>query len=265
MLRLNTRPSRHQLVRERGDLDADPEQLRVERHLRGPVQRHAVAAFALVGAAEHVETARHRPEHAAAEAVVLLGILTGRKRTDETFVQRHAAEVTTARDGPARSRSRARPSASGRSSAAHTAAPSRARTASSVGRRSPRPARRYAPGARRAARPRRRNRTHDAGAPGSDRSTGPSPAPRSCPRRVTASATRRPRIMPDPRLGECHHTVVGREAIVALEGELEAEPDRVAVHRHDHRHLDRRARAPRRLDPNARRASPRPRERCRTP
>ena len=47
------------------------QQLRIERHLRDPVDRHAVAALA-GHRAQHVETARHLPEHATAELVVLL-------------------------------------------------------------------------------------------------------------------------------------------------------------------------------------------------
>ena len=47
MFRQNTPPSLDQLVGERSCLDRDPQQLRVERHLRGPVHRHPVAALAL--------------------------------------------------------------------------------------------------------------------------------------------------------------------------------------------------------------------------
>ena len=188
--------------------------------------------------------ARHRPEHAAAEPVVLLGILTGRKRTDETFVQRHAAEATT----------------SGR---AHSRQPARevALACQTLGEReierSPRERLRRPHRFRRSggdlrgqlvrARPELGARHHLVDETARERVRGRDPIAQQDRRQRRARARdarqglRRAarRDHAHARLGECHHAVVGREAIVALEGELEAEPDRVAVHRREHRHLDR--------------------------
>ena len=53
----------HELVGEGLLLDADGQQLRLEAHLRRPVQGHPVAALAAVGRADHVQPGRHRPQH----------------------------------------------------------------------------------------------------------------------------------------------------------------------------------------------------------
>ncbi len=78
----------HQLVGEGLALDAHPDQLRVERQLRDPVDGHAVASFTGTGT-EHVEPARHLPEDTAAELVVHLRVLGGRDGTDDSLLGGH--------------------------------------------------------------------------------------------------------------------------------------------------------------------------------
>ena len=155
---------------------------------------------------------------------------------------RHSART---RNAVARSASRASPTSSGRSSAAHTAALA-ARTAA-VGRAAS--ARDELVGARRGARAR---------APPRRRSPGPArrAAGMRSPVITAISAALVPTTrgsvwlappagsMPDPRLGQRDHAVVGRDPHVALQRELEAEPDRVALHRRDHRHRDRAQQTP---------------------
>ena len=66
-------------------LDADAEQLRLEGHLGGPVERHQVPALA-GPAADDVEPGGHRPQRPPAHAVVLVPLLVGldagRERSD---------------------------------------------------------------------------------------------------------------------------------------------------------------------------------------
>jgi hypothetical protein len=75
-------------------LHAHPHQLRVERQLRGPVGRHAVATLPCTRS-DDVEAARHLPEHATTELVVLLGIVAGRDRSDDSLVGGHARRLAT--------------------------------------------------------------------------------------------------------------------------------------------------------------------------
>ena len=93
---VNTPPRVDQLVRERLALDADADPLRVERHLRRPVERHAVAALALVGRADDVEPRRHLPQHAPPEPVVLVGIGAVGKRRNRTIGRRHGPRLRAA-------------------------------------------------------------------------------------------------------------------------------------------------------------------------
>ena len=193
----NARPSVDELVGERLPLDDSRRQLRVERHLRDPVHRHAVAALSCARA-EHVETARHRPEHAAAELVVLLRIVTGGNGPTSPSLQwacRRGYDVRTRSPAtwPARSRlaRQTRPRAGDR--AQPTRAPSPPAPPPWVARRGARRARRC--GARSSARgttssTKPRARASAAGDPLAG-DHGPSPAPRSCPRPAAASGSRR--------------------------------------------------------------------------
>ena len=68
--------------------DAHTDELRVERELRDPVDGHAVATLA-GPRAEDVEPARHLPEHAATQLVVLLRVATGGHGSDDSLLCGH--------------------------------------------------------------------------------------------------------------------------------------------------------------------------------
>ena len=99
-----------------------PTSFGVERELRDPVHRHAVAPLSRAGA-QHVETARHLPEHAPPELVVLVRIGpggTGRRFPAAVGMPARLATGRHAAWRRGRPRAPARPRA-GRSSAAQTA------------------------------------------------------------------------------------------------------------------------------------------------
>ena len=227
----------------RSMLDAD--QLRLERQLRDPVDGHPVAPLPRARA-EDVEAARHLPEHPPAELVVLLRIVTGRDRTDDSLLRGHARRLGdgSAAAWRARSASRCRPTSRGRSSADHTAALA-ARTAA-VGRAA-------SASARASVRARSSARGHDLV---DEAAASASLAVTRSPVMTAASAalvpTTRGKVwlappagsMPDARFGQRDHAVVGGDAQIALQRELEAESHRVALHRREHRHRDRAQQSP---------------------
>src|SRR5439155_15742532 len=79
-------------VGDRFLLDRDADALGIEAHLGDPVRGHQVQPVA-VPRADHVEAARHRPEHAPPELVVRLGVCAFRDGADDSLLHGHGSTL----------------------------------------------------------------------------------------------------------------------------------------------------------------------------